>query len=112
MTPPPFELDPRIVQSSAPLARLALCEVRLQLDARWPWLVLVPRRAVLTEVEHLAPADRATLTEEAVLAGRAVRGIADALGRKFARVSLGGIRRPGRGRSGAPETPAPMIRRF
>ena len=33
-----FELDPAFLTTSAVLPGLALCEARLQLDARFPWL--------------------------------------------------------------------------
>ena len=76
----PFTLDPRIAQSSAPVATLRLCQARLQLDARWPWLVLVPAQENLQEMEDLSEVDRVLLMEETVRAGRAVRGIGEAMG--------------------------------
>ena len=91
VTSPPFELDPRIAQSSAPLAKLALCEARLQLDARWPWLVLIPRRPDLVEIEQLGREDRVTLMEETILAGRAVRAVSEALGRPIEKLNIGAL---------------------
>ena len=38
-----FRLDPAFLATSDALASLALCEARLQLDARCPWIVLIPR---------------------------------------------------------------------
>lgn len=49
--------------------------MRLQDDARWPWLTLVPRRGGLVEIEELTAAERPRLVEEIVLAGAAVRAI-------------------------------------
>ena len=72
----PFELAPAIAQTSEHLADLTLCEARLQLDGRYPWIVLIPRRAGLTELEQLSAAERAVLMEEIVQAGEAVRAIA------------------------------------
>ena len=40
-----FSLDPAFLATSDALASLALCEARLQLDARFPWIVLIPRLA-------------------------------------------------------------------
>jgi diadenosine tetraphosphate (Ap4A) HIT family hydrolase len=73
-----FTLAPAIEATSAPLCQLELCEARLQLDAAYPWIVLIPRRAGLTELEHLTLAERAMLMEEQVRAGAAVRAIGDA----------------------------------
>ena len=68
-----FALDPAFVATSAALGDLPLCEVRLQLDARYPWIVLIPRQAYMREIEDLSPADRIALMGEIVLAGAAVR---------------------------------------
>jgi diadenosine tetraphosphate (Ap4A) HIT family hydrolase len=70
-----FQLAAAIAETSAHLANLALCEARLQLDGRYPWIVLIPRRAGLTELEQLTAAERTILMEEVVRAGEAVRAI-------------------------------------
>lgn len=82
-----FRVDPRIEASSVPVLDLPLCQVRLQDDRRWPWLVLLPRRASLREVEDLDGDERAALMEEAVRAGRAVR----ALDRRVEKLNLGAL---------------------
>jgi diadenosine tetraphosphate (Ap4A) HIT family hydrolase len=43
-------------------------------DARYFWLVLVPRRENVTEITELVPGDRAALMEEAARAGCIVKG--------------------------------------
>ena len=63
-----FALDPRLAADTLPAGHLPLCEVRLMNDARFPWLILVPRRAGLREIHDLSPADRALLMEEATAA--------------------------------------------
>jgi diadenosine tetraphosphate (Ap4A) HIT family hydrolase len=60
---------------SAPICDLAVSHARLMNDARYPWIVLVPKPDGLVELEDLPPSDRAALLEEAVLAGQAVRAI-------------------------------------
>lgn len=65
-----FALHPRLAADSAPVTRLALCEVRLMNDARVPWLLLVPRRPDLCELHTLPQAERATLMEEVTAASR------------------------------------------
>lgn len=83
--------DPRIAATSEPVAELALCHLRLQDDARWPWLVLLPRAEGATELEHLAPADRARLMEEVVRAGAAVRAAGAALGLPVDKLNVGAL---------------------
>lgn len=88
-----FALDPAFEATSAFLTRLTLCEARLHLDARWPWVVLIPMRAGLAEIEELAAADRAALLEEVLLAGRAVRAMAERPVEKLNIGALGNITR-------------------
>jgi diadenosine tetraphosphate (Ap4A) HIT family hydrolase len=84
-----FILDPAFVATSAMLGDLPLCQARLQLDARYPWVVLIPRLAGLRELEDLSPADRARLVEETVLAGAAVRAVGRALGLTVDKLNVG-----------------------
>jgi diadenosine tetraphosphate (Ap4A) HIT family hydrolase len=86
-----FALDPAFEAASAPLGAFPLSEVRLQLDARFPWLILIPRIEGAREIEDLTPADRARLMEEIILAGHAVRAIGEALGRPVAKLNVGAL---------------------
>lgn len=84
-----FALDPAFLASSQPLCDLKLCAARLQSDARWPWVVLIPRKSGVRELEHLSASDRQQLIEETVLAGAAVRAIAAATGRPIDKINVG-----------------------
>ena len=64
-----FTLHPQLAQDCATVGELPLSRLLLLNDSRYPWLVLVPRRADLSEVFDLAPADRAALLEETCLVG-------------------------------------------
>jgi diadenosine tetraphosphate (Ap4A) HIT family hydrolase len=86
-----FQLAPAFLNTSAPLTALALSEARLQLDARWPWIVLIPRRAGAREIADLAPDERAALIEEIVAAGEAVTAIGAALGRPVEKLNVGAL---------------------
>lgn len=86
-----FAHDPAFDAGSAPLAALPLSDVRLQLDARFPWLILLPRREGARELEDLSPEDRARLMEEIIAAGRAVRAIGEILGRPVAKLNVGAL---------------------
>jgi len=68
-------LDPRLAADTLPIGDLALSSVRLMNDARYPWLILVPRRAEATEIVELDRADRAVLMEEIALASEALRAL-------------------------------------
>ncbi|MGI3903014.1 MAG: HIT domain-containing protein [Janthinobacterium lividum] len=70
---PPFTLHPRLAADTIPVGDLPLCRVLLMADARFPWLVLVPRRADLTEFVDLDEPERAVLMEEIALVSHALR---------------------------------------
>lgn len=84
-----FELDPAFLATSAALPELALCEARLQLDARFPWIVLIPRIDRAFELEDLSVEERAMLVAEIVVAGAAVRAVGAALGRPAEKLNVG-----------------------
>lgn len=71
-----FALDPRLEADTRHVATLPLCELRLMDDARFAWLVLVPRRADMVEVADLAEAEQQQLWREASRAGAALRATA------------------------------------
>ena len=48
-----FALDPRLAADTLPIGDLALSRALLMNDARYPWLILVPRRAGLSEIVDL-----------------------------------------------------------
>jgi diadenosine tetraphosphate (Ap4A) HIT family hydrolase len=70
-----FALDPRIVADTLAIGDMALSRLRLMNDARYPWLLLVPRRAALSEIIDLDRAERATLIEEIAQASDFVRAL-------------------------------------
>ena len=89
--PKAFDVAPAFVATSHAVGDLPLCHVRLQDDARYPWLVLIPRLPGLTEVEQLSAADRARLIEESVAAGQAVRALGGLLGHAVEKLNLGAL---------------------
>ena len=64
MSVQPFVLDPRLEAETSAIGELALCKVLLMDDARFPWIVLVPKRAGLVEIIDLGSADLVRLMEE------------------------------------------------
>lgn len=71
-----FDLDGRLAGDTLVVGDLALCRVLLMRDARYAWLVLVPRRTGLVEVTDLAEDERALLWREVDVAGAALRHVA------------------------------------
>ncbi|MGN6329215.1 MAG: HIT domain-containing protein [Rhodanobacter sp.] len=71
-----FALDPRLAADTLAVTTLPLCEVRLMNDARYAWLILVPRQAGLAEVSDLADDERARLWREVDQAALALRAAA------------------------------------
>lgn len=67
-----FALDPRLEADTRLIGELRLSRLLLMNDARYPWVILVPRREGLVELMDLDPAERALLTEELARVGAVV----------------------------------------
>ena len=70
-----FALDPRLAGDTLPLGDLKLSRALLMNDARYPWLILVPRRPNLSEIVELAAQDRAALMDEIAAASALLRAL-------------------------------------
>jgi diadenosine tetraphosphate (Ap4A) HIT family hydrolase len=60
----PFTLHPQIAADSFFVCDLPLCQVRLENVRNFPWLILVPRIANLTEVHQLSSEQQSQLLRE------------------------------------------------
>ena len=69
----PFQLDPRLAADTFLVGETPLSQVLLMNDARYPWLILVPRRSDVTEPFQLSEADQAQLWQEAMRLGEAMK---------------------------------------
>ncbi len=67
-----FVLDQRLAADTAEIDDLDLCRVLLLKDARYPWLILVPRKPGLVEVGDLSREDRIALSDETDRAANAL----------------------------------------
>ncbi|HEX7326354.1 MAG TPA: HIT family protein [Rhodanobacteraceae bacterium] len=70
-----FVLDPRLAADTALVADWTLCRVLLMDDARFPWLILVPRRAALVELNDLHEAAQVALLREVHRAAHGLRAV-------------------------------------
>lgn len=73
-----FELDEHLANDTVKVGDMPLSIVLLMNDARFPWAILVPRRAGLVEFHDLTPADRHDLMDEAAAASAALQKLSGA----------------------------------
>lgn len=59
-----FELDPKLAADTIDMGDFPLCKLLLMNDSNYPWFILVPRRADMTEIFHLPLEDREQLIRE------------------------------------------------
>ncbi|QTR50723.1 HIT domain-containing protein [Candidatus Thiothrix anitrata] len=61
---PAFSLHPQLAQDTHFVTDLPLCRVLLMNEARYPWCILVPRRAQCREIHDLSVSERTQLWAE------------------------------------------------
>ena len=91
-----FTADPAFEAASDFAADWPMCQVRLQDDGRFPWLILLPRVEGAVELDDLNREQRTALMDEVVRAGEVVRALAEAAGRpvdKLNTAALGNVTR-------------------
>ena len=81
-----FHIHPRLDADTTPIADWGLSRVLLMNDARYPWLVLVPRRAGLSEIHDLKHAERMVLIEEVNRASAGLKSLSGA-----AKINVGAL---------------------
>jgi diadenosine tetraphosphate (Ap4A) HIT family hydrolase len=81
-----FQLDTRLGGDTFDATDWALCRVLLMNDARFPWVVLVPRRPGLVEWHDLDALDRGQLAAEIARASAGLKMIASA-----AKINVGAL---------------------
>lgn len=59
-----FVLDSLLLQDTRPLGDFPLCRLLLSNDSNYPWFILVPRRADISEVFELSAQDQLQLWQE------------------------------------------------
>src|SRR5215469_10760211 len=81
-----FALHPRLAADSTFVADWTLSRVLLMNDARYRWLILVPRRADAVELFDLAASDQQVLMEETVRAAERLKRLTAA-----AKINVGAL---------------------
>ncbi|MCK9534436.1 MAG: HIT domain-containing protein [Pseudomonas sp.] len=70
-----FEMDKRLVKDTVVLGDFALSRVLLMNDSRYPWLILVPRCAGVSEVFELTAEQQQQLWHETNTVGQVVKAV-------------------------------------
>lgn len=81
-----FVLHPRLAADTVFAADWTLSRALVMNDARYPWLILVPRRANATEIFDLNPEDREMLMAEIALASERLKHFS-----KAAKINIGAL---------------------
>lgn len=68
-----FDMDSRLQQDSMVLGDFPLCRLLLSKDANYPWFILVPRRAGVSELFDLSQEDQAQLWKETTYLAEALK---------------------------------------
>jgi diadenosine tetraphosphate (Ap4A) HIT family hydrolase len=74
-----FSIHPRLSADTAVVADWPLSRVLAMNDARYPWLILVPRRDAVGEIFDLNPSDRTVLIEEIARASEGLKKLTHAV---------------------------------
>jgi diadenosine tetraphosphate (Ap4A) HIT family hydrolase len=74
-TEPAWSLHPQLDADAVTLGDLPLSRVLLAKDASYPWVLLVPRRASVSEIIDLEAADQVELMREIAVASRALKAV-------------------------------------
>ena len=70
-----FKLDERLFKDTVVLGDFTLCRVLLMNDSRYPWLILVPRRADISELFELNMAEQQQLWQETSYVGQVLKDV-------------------------------------
>ncbi|NVZ63565.1 HIT domain-containing protein [Pseudomonas gingeri] len=68
-----FVLDSRLQQDTLPMGDFPLCRLLLSNDSNYPWFILVPRRANISELFQLEAADQEQLWRETTELARVLK---------------------------------------
>ncbi|MET0610568.1 MAG: HIT domain-containing protein [Pseudomonas caspiana] len=70
-----FALDSRLQEDTLLIGDFPLCRLLLSNDSNYPWFILVPRRADISEVFELDPKDQLQLWQETTGLSEQLKGV-------------------------------------
>jgi diadenosine tetraphosphate (Ap4A) HIT family hydrolase len=72
-----FVLNERLEADTHLVSELEVCSLRLMDDARWSWLILVPRLSNIAEWHDLSKGQRMMVDDEVARTGKALQAVAN-----------------------------------
>ena len=73
-----FVLDQHLLQDTLPVGDFPLSRLLLSNDAQYPWFILVPRRADISEIFQLSESEQSQLWKETTQLSRTLQQLFDA----------------------------------
>jgi len=73
-----FVLDQRLLQDTLPVGDFPLCRLLLSNDSQYPWFILVPRKADVSEVFQLSDDEQLQLWKETTSLSRTLQQVFEA----------------------------------
>ncbi len=73
-----MQLDDELARNSRFVTDLPLCEVRIQNEARFPWIILIPKRENIVEIIDLSIEDQEQFLKELRMASKVMQSAFDA----------------------------------
>ena len=68
-----FKLDRKFLKSSHHITDLQLCNIRLNDNSKFPWLILIPKRNKITDISDLNSKDQILLMKEIVYVSKIMK---------------------------------------
>ena len=68
-----FKLDRKFLKSSHHITDLKLCNVRLNDNSKFPWVILIPKRNKITDMSDLKSKDQILLMKEIVYVSKIMK---------------------------------------
>ena len=72
-----FKLHKKLLKTTHSVADLNLCNVRLMDNAKFPWLILIPKRKNIRQILDLNKKDQIKLMEEIDYCSRVMKNLSD-----------------------------------
>ena len=73
-----YQLHARLAEDTLAIGQFELCDVRLMNDARYPWVILIPRKEGVMESYQLAQADQQLLMLESAFVAKQLADLVNA----------------------------------
>lgn len=70
-----IKLHPQLEKDCIPLGEFSLCSLLLLNDSNYPWFILLPKRAGITEIHQLSAADQQQLMTESMFFSRCLEQV-------------------------------------